>query len=156
MHFLRFVIFSHFEVDFAVWLWKTGKGSIWISSEWAIFRWGFMSNVWRITPREKKLSKLIWNIVFSDEIQTELIRLKICFGLYATYNAPENLKQSSVRYISRALDSNVVSMCEKNKVRSFRIPLGGDLLIWMMRKGKVFICHLVVFTFRLVNPSVIY
>ena len=84
------------------------------------------------------------------------MRLKICFGLYVTYNAPENLKQSSVRYISRALDDNVVAMCEKNKVRSFRIPLGGDLLIWMMRKGKVFICHLVVFTFRLVNPSVIY
>lgn len=74
------------------------------------------------------------------------------FGLYAL----ENLKQSSIRDISRALDDNVVAMCEKDKVRAFRTPLGGDLLIWMMRKGKVFICHLVVFTFRLVNPSVIY
>ena len=120
------------------------------------FAWVLSQTFGVLLLGRKNLSKLIWNIVFSDEIPTELFRLKICFGLYATYNAPENLKQSSVRYISRALDSNVVSMCEKNKVRSFRIPLGGDLLIWMMRKGKVFICHLVVFTFRLVNPSVIY
>lgn len=74
------------------------------------------------------------------------------------FESRRTFKQNSCSGISlvSALDRNVVAMCEKDKVRAFRTPLGGDLLIWMMRKGKVFICHLVVFTFRLVNPSVIY
>ena len=74
------------------------------------------------------------------------------------FESRRNFKQNpcSDIFLVSALDRNVVVMCEKDKVRAFRTPLGGDLLIWMMRKGKVFICHLVVFTFRLVNPSVIY
>ena len=74
------------------------------------------------------------------------------------FESRRNFKQNpcSEIFLVSALDRNVVMMCEKDKVRAFRTPLGGDLLIWMMRKGKVFICHLVVFTFRLVNPSVIY